>query len=65
MPAAFTLQSATRNAALLLDRWNDLGSIAEGKIADIVAVRGNPIDDVRLMQDVRFVMKDGVVYRTP
>lgn len=65
MPPAFTLQAATRNAALLLDRWNDLGSIAEGKLADIVAVPGNPVDDVALMEDVRFVMKEGVVYRAP
>lgn len=63
MPAAFTLQAATRNAAQLLDRWADLGSIEEGKIADIVAVAGNPVEDVARMMDVQFVMKDGVVYK--
>ena len=63
MPAAFTLQSATYNAARLLGRWEELGSITEGKLADIVAVQGNPLERIELMQDVRFVFKDGVVYR--
>ncbi|HSJ09519.1 MAG TPA: amidohydrolase family protein, partial [Longimicrobiales bacterium] len=63
MPAAFTLQSATRNAAQLLGRWEELGSITEGKLADIVAVAGNPLERIDLMRDVRFVMKEGVVYK--
>ena len=41
----------------------DLGSVAAGKIADVVAVPGNPIDDISLMKRVSFVMKDGVVYK--
>ncbi len=38
-------------------------SVAAGKIADVVAVPGNPIDDISLMKRVSFVMKDGVVYK--
>jgi imidazolonepropionase-like amidohydrolase len=57
------LQAGTVNAADLMG-WNDrIGSVAPGKFADLVAVRGNPLDDVTLLQHVRFVMKDGVVYK--
>lgn len=50
------------NAAALL-RQKDLGSLAAGKIADVVAVPGNPLDDISLMKRVSFVMKEGVVYK--
>ena len=50
MPAAFALQAATRNAAELLKQSKDLGSIEAGKFADIIAVHGNPLDDIALMQ---------------
>ena len=40
-----------------------LGSITKGKLADIIAVRGDPLRDVRLLEDVRFVMKEGRVYK--
>jgi imidazolonepropionase-like amidohydrolase len=63
MPAMFAIQAATVNAAQLLGRDKELGSIAAGKIADVVAVPGNPIDDISLMKRVSFVMKDGVVYK--
>jgi imidazolonepropionase-like amidohydrolase len=57
------IQSATINAAELID-WKDrTGSITKGKLADIVAVSGNPIDDIRILENVSFVMKDGVVYK--
>ena len=62
MPPMFVIQAATVNAAALL-RQKDLGSISTGKIADVVAVPGNPIDDISLMKRVSFVMKDGVVYK--
>ena len=65
MPANEALQSATRNAAQLLGRWDELGSLEPGKLADLVAVPGNPLDDIALMKQVDFVMKDGVVYRKP
>ncbi len=57
------LQAGTVNAAELMD-WSDrIGSIAQGKFADIVAVKGNPVANVRLLQHVEFVMKDGMVYK--
>jgi imidazolonepropionase-like amidohydrolase len=63
MPPMFVIQAATVNAAALLRHEKDLGSVAVGKIADVVAVPGNPIDDISLMKRVSFVMKDGVVYK--
>ena len=63
MPPMFCIQAATVNAAALLRHEKDLGSVAAGKIADVVAVPGNPIDDISLMKRVSFVMKDGVVYK--
>ncbi|HTA63990.1 MAG TPA: amidohydrolase family protein, partial [Xanthomonadaceae bacterium] len=63
MPAAFTLQAATTHAAQLLKHDKDIGSVATGKYADIVAVQGDPLADITLMQHVSFVMKAGVVYK--
>ena len=63
MPPMFTIQAATINAAQLLKHDKDLGTVTAGKIADVVAVPGNPIDDISLMKQVSFVMKDGVVYK--
>jgi imidazolonepropionase-like amidohydrolase len=40
-----------------------VGTVTAGKIADVVAVPGNPIDDIGLMKRVSFVMKDGVIYK--
>lgn len=54
---------ATKNAAELLQWQDKLGSISKGKLADIVAVDKNPLDDIKAMRDVTFVMKDGVVYK--
>ncbi|MBV9911303.1 MAG: amidohydrolase family protein, partial [Sinobacteraceae bacterium] len=63
MPALFVLQAATINAARLLRHDKELGSIAAGKLADVVAVEGNPLDDISVMKHVSFVMKEGVVYK--
>jgi imidazolonepropionase-like amidohydrolase len=63
MPAMFTLQAATVNAAQLLKHDRDLGSIAKGKTADIIAVPGDPVANISLMKQVSFVMKEGVVYK--
>jgi imidazolonepropionase-like amidohydrolase len=63
MPPMFTLQAATINAAQLLKHDKDLGTVAPGKIADVVAVPGDPIADIGLMKRVSFVMKDGTVYK--
>lgn len=63
MPPMYTIQAATISAAQLLKHDKDLGTVAAGKIADVVAVPGNPIDDISIMKRVSFVMKDGVVYK--
>jgi imidazolonepropionase-like amidohydrolase len=57
------LQAATINAATLMKQERDLGALQEGFLADIVAVKGNPLEDITLTEDVTFVMKDGVVYK--
>ena len=57
------MQAATSSAADLLGRSNETGSIREGKYADVIAVEGDPLQDVSLLENVRFVMKDGVVYK--
>ncbi len=62
MPAAEALQSATYTAAALL-KLDQLGEIAERKWADIIAVKGNPLDNIELMTSVSFVMKAGKVYK--
>ena len=58
------IQAATINAAELLGWPADVGQVAEGYYADLIAVRGNPLDDVRELEDVRFVMKGGEVYKS-
>jgi imidazolonepropionase-like amidohydrolase len=63
MPPMFTLQAATTHAAELLKHDKDLGSLSSGKLADVVAVPGNPVQDISLMKRVSFVMKEGVVYK--
>jgi imidazolonepropionase-like amidohydrolase len=62
MPALETIRAATLSAADLLgdDR---LGVIEKGKLADIVAIDGDPVKDIRSMEKVKFVMKNGVVYK--
>ncbi len=57
------IQSATSRAAELLGKSGELGVISPGALADIVAVPGNPLEDVHALQNVQFVMKDGVVFR--
>ncbi len=57
------IQAATSNAADLLGRANELGSIKPGKYADLIAVDGDPIADIRLLENIPFVMKDGKVYK--
>jgi imidazolonepropionase-like amidohydrolase len=59
------LQSATINAADLLGWTSKVGTLEPGKYADIIAVDKNPLDDVRVLQDVSFVMKSGQVFKGP
>ncbi|MCX8018986.1 MAG: amidohydrolase family protein [Chitinophagaceae bacterium] len=63
MPAMEAIKSATIHAADLLGEKEQLGSIEKGKLADIVAVDGNPLSDPRAFGRVIFVMKDGVIYK--
>jgi len=61
MPPIETIESATIKTAELLGIESDLGSIDEGKIADLIAVQGDPLKDINSMKNISFVMKDGVV----
>lgn len=63
MSPANALLSATRNAAEALGRSDDLGTVEGEKWADLVAVRGNPLEDISILQEIGFVMKEGVVYK--
>ena len=64
MPAMEAIQSATRSAAILLGQWERLGSIEAGKLADIVAVEGDPLSDSEQFGKVHFVMKGGQVFHS-
>ena len=55
------LQSATMNASQLLGMEKNLGTLEAGKFADLIAVAGNPVDDITELQRVKFVMKDGQI----
>ncbi len=63
MPPMQAIQAATIQAARLLRAEKDLGSVEKGNLADLVAVDGDPVKDIALLRDVRFVMKDGAVYK--
>lgn len=57
------IQAATSSAADLLGHSHDLGSIKPGKLADIIAVSGDPLKDTSVLEHVQFVMKDGKVFK--
>ncbi len=57
------IQSATSRAAVMLDREGEIGVVAQGAFADIIAVQGDPLKDIKELGKVQFVMKDGQVYR--
>jgi len=63
MPALEAIHSATIEGARLLGVADELGSIKAGKLADIVAVQGDPLQDINLMGNISFVMKAGQIYR--
>lgn len=63
MPPIEAIKSATVTSAALLNKSTDLGTIEKGKLADIVAVDGDPLTDIKAMLRMRFVMKDGKIYR--
>ena len=57
------IQAATSSAADLLGHSSEVGSIKSGKFADIIAVSGDPLADIRTLEDVKFVMKAGKIYK--
>lgn len=63
MPPGAAIHAATLNAAALLGVDKEVGSIEPGKAADMIAVSGNPIADITVLKSVRFVMKDGTVFK--
>jgi imidazolonepropionase-like amidohydrolase len=65
MTPAQALRSATVSGAELLDMKNEIGSVEPGKFADLVAVPRNPLSDIHVLENVNFVMKEGVVYKRP
>lgn len=56
------LKAATINGAAALGVADKLGSVEIGKLADLVVVRGNPLEDIKVARDIRFVVKEGVVH---
>jgi imidazolonepropionase-like amidohydrolase len=58
------LRAGLRNGAKVLGWENEIGVLKPGFYADIIAVPGNPLEDIRVLQKLEFVMKAGVVYRT-
>jgi len=59
------IRSATLNAADLIGISNEAGVIEAGKWADIIAVKGDPLEDITVLEQVNFVMKDGKIYKAP
>ena len=62
MPAIEAIQAATITNARVLEN-EKIGHIAPGNYADIIAVAGNPLENIRAMSKVTFVMKDGKIYK--
>jgi imidazolonepropionase-like amidohydrolase len=59
------IRSATTTAAEMLGMQNDVGAVATGKYADIVAVKGDPLADISLLEKIDFVMKGGEIFKSP
>lgn len=65
MPVEAVLQAATSGNAEIFGWGGKIGSIRKGMLADIIAVPGNPVTDIKALEQVDFVMKDGVIYKQP
>jgi len=65
MPPLEAIRAATLNGATVMGMEKDLGTLEAGKLADIVAVPGDPSKDIGVMTRIGFVMKDGAIYRQP
>jgi len=63
VPPLEAIRAATQNAADLLDRTKDIGTLQPGHFGDIVAVQGDPLADIRVLEQVSFVMKQGRIYK--
>ena len=63
MSPAAAIRSATSAPAEMLDQSGELGALAPGAYADVIAVRGHPLKDIRELGAVRFVMKGGSVFK--
>jgi imidazolonepropionase-like amidohydrolase len=63
MTPAQALRATTLAGAELMGLQNDIGTVEPGKFADIIAVKGNPLTDISVMQKPSFVMKGGVVFK--
>jgi len=63
MTPAQAIRSATSVAAELLGRTHDVGTLQAGRYADLIAVRGDPLTDVRVLESVPFVMKGGKIVK--
>ncbi len=64
MPPMEAIQSATSRAAAMLEMDGKLGVVAPGAFADIIAVGGDPLQDIKALENVQFVMKDGKVFKS-
>ena len=58
-----SIQSATSRAAEMLDRSSEIGVLAPGAYADVIAVPGDPLKDISELENVRFVMHNGAIFR--
>lgn len=65
MSPAQVLLAATSVNARIIRKENELGRIRPGLLADLIAVSGDPVKNIEAVRDVRFVMKDGVIYKQP
>jgi len=65
MTPAAALQADLVNGAKLLEWDGQIGQLKPGYFADVIAVKGNPLDDISVLEHVEFVMKGGVVFRKP
>ncbi len=65
MPPLEAIRAATLNGAIVMGLERDIGTLDVGKLADIVAVPGDPSKEISVMSKMQFVMRDGVVYRKP
>jgi imidazolonepropionase-like amidohydrolase len=58
------IQSATSRASMMLDMEGEIGVVAPGAFADVIAVQGDPLHDIKVLEAVPFVMKDGKVFKS-